>query len=1458
MTNMSEEEENYVRMGLLLTGISPSAVRTLFDKQFHPPDLNSILEREYNKLLELKSKKKIKESHWSLLFPACDKNRIRESRNFDTTLMITLFRYLTSIEISTDGKLPSATDTTLGADIARIEYYRNYLSYLEDVKMNNAVFNDAWDDTCNAIYRLGGTLLHRECDFLKSKILDQTNQQIIVEMKQSINEIQEIRHKADKLQLAYDSLQTQTDSLHDEHESLKEIHGNLRKDYKTVSQDVLRLNKAFEDAVPWNRRVHMKNRIKAWKKGDEMHIETRADRHIFELIAKKSCVTVIASSGVGKTSAIRHIALLMAEKDYDILPVSDPYDIINFYNKNRKSLFVIDDICGTFSLDIEQLERWGLILTDIKSLLEEGNCKIIAACRLQIFNDAKFEEMSIFKLNGCNLMSDETMLTRKEKQDIAELYLKADASKICDLHDEFVFFPLLCRLYHDNASTNIVDFFKNPFQVYESELDRMFLNGNYTKYCALALCVMFNNRLPQFYFNSDVDKKIKHIFKNTFEECKLSRGTPILFVKDELDSLINTFVKKDETFYRILHDKLFDFLACYFGKRMIKCLITNADAYFIAKRFVFGVQDYKDEFIIEIPPNLYMRYQERLIDDWTNGRVTCVFCNKNMKSPDFRNMFLSYLRDLDLTLQKKLAHTYNTGYFATVLMNCCNTGDINFVNWCISQNTDVNECSKDGISPLSISCSNGSTEILRLLLALNADIDTSEQQYGTSGLFIACLNGHTEIVKILSDNNVDVNKCNKTGTTPLFMACQMGFTEIVQILIEQNIDIDKCREDGTSALFIACERGYVEIVKLLLDKNADINNYRSIDSQTVLYKSVIKGHVEIVELLVNKKADINTCLNDNTSLVLAACQHGCEKIIKILIDHQVDINKCNDAHISPLYLSCQNGFENIVKILIDHQADINKCINRNISPLYVSCENGYESIVNKLLASKSDVNICTQIGESPLLVASRMGHSRIVDILLNNKANVNKCMNTGSSPLFMACQEGKFEVVKLLLDNEANIHKQNNIGSSPFVVACAQGHTDIVYCLLKNNADIDQCMHDGTSPLFMASQEGHFDIVKLLLEKRVNLHKCRDDGQSPLFIACQHGNAEIVNILLDKRADVNKCQSNGDSPLYTACKFCQEDIVVSLLQHNADINLPNKIGGSPLFIACQKGYIGVVTILLLYNADTEVYTNVGASPLLIASSKGHTNIVKMLLEVKADTNKCAGEGISPLFIACKEGHEDTVKLLAESNADINMASQYGMTPLYLSCQNGDLNIVKLLLNKHANVNIATFNGSTPLFASSREGHLEVVEELLKKGAEMNSNIYGISPLEIALYKGHSDVLHLLEKHVIIIHNQDINKITNTGYFPLYLACGNDDIESVQMLLNKKADVNLCTCDGTTALHAACYNGNIEIVEELLRKGADLKDNNDGISPLDIVRGKGYNDILHLISRYITILYERMV
>lgn len=69
MASLSQEEENYVRISLLLTGISPRAVRVLFDREFHPSCLDSTLKKEYNKLLDLKKKRIINQNQWNFLCP---------------------------------------------------------------------------------------------------------------------------------------------------------------------------------------------------------------------------------------------------------------------------------------------------------------------------------------------------------------------------------------------------------------------------------------------------------------------------------------------------------------------------------------------------------------------------------------------------------------------------------------------------------------------------------------------------------------------------------------------------------------------------------------------------------------------------------------------------------------------------------------------------------------------------------------------------------------------------------------------------------------------------------------------------------------------------------------------------------------------------------------------------------------------------------------------------------------------------------------------------------------------------------------------------------------------------------------------------------------------------------------------------------------------------------------------
>lgn len=73
---------------------------------------------------------------------------VPDSKNFDVTLMILLLRNLTTISPPHGGydNLPSSSEITPAADLARVKYYRNILAHLDDAKLDSTEFSAAWDD----------------------------------------------------------------------------------------------------------------------------------------------------------------------------------------------------------------------------------------------------------------------------------------------------------------------------------------------------------------------------------------------------------------------------------------------------------------------------------------------------------------------------------------------------------------------------------------------------------------------------------------------------------------------------------------------------------------------------------------------------------------------------------------------------------------------------------------------------------------------------------------------------------------------------------------------------------------------------------------------------------------------------------------------------------------------------------------------------------------------------------------------------------------------------------------------------------------------------------------------------------------------------------------------------------------------------------------------------------------
>ncbi|XP_076088574.1 E3 ubiquitin-protein ligase DZIP3-like isoform X2 [Mytilus galloprovincialis] len=173
VSHVSEEEENGLRMHLLLTKTSSRAVRKLFDKEFHPSCLEDVIKKAYGKLCDLKIKRVINAAQWNLLFPHGGEPN---SETFDVTLMVALLRNMADLPEPTTGydQLPSSTDKTPMADVARIKHYRNQLAHLKDGKIQSELFSTAWEDINGAVRRLGGSEMDKECKDLRMKHLDQS------------------------------------------------------------------------------------------------------------------------------------------------------------------------------------------------------------------------------------------------------------------------------------------------------------------------------------------------------------------------------------------------------------------------------------------------------------------------------------------------------------------------------------------------------------------------------------------------------------------------------------------------------------------------------------------------------------------------------------------------------------------------------------------------------------------------------------------------------------------------------------------------------------------------------------------------------------------------------------------------------------------------------------------------------------------------------------------------------------------------------------------------------------------------------------------------------------------------------------------------------------------------------------------------------------------------------------
>ncbi|VDH89346.1 Hypothetical predicted protein [Mytilus galloprovincialis] len=115
-----------------------------------------------------------------------------------------------------------------------------------------------------------------------------------------------------------------------------------------------------------------------------MFVSTRASDYVMECLQDNSCVTLTAPSGAGKSFIARHTALTLQKAGYKIVPVIQPDDIRNFYQPGEQTVFIVDDICGNFTANQQQIDNWKQLLPVVDTIIADKCCKIIVSCRQQL------------------------------------------------------------------------------------------------------------------------------------------------------------------------------------------------------------------------------------------------------------------------------------------------------------------------------------------------------------------------------------------------------------------------------------------------------------------------------------------------------------------------------------------------------------------------------------------------------------------------------------------------------------------------------------------------------------------------------------------------------------------------------------------------------------------------------------------------------------------------------------------------------------------------------------------------------------------------------------------------------------------------------------------------------------------------------------------------------------------
>ncbi|KAL3313749.1 Ankyrin repeat domain-containing protein 17 [Cichlidogyrus casuarinus] len=326
------------------------------------------------------------------------------------------------------------------------------------------------------------------------------------------------------------------------------------------------------------------------------------------------------------------------------------------------------------------------------------------------------------------------------------------------------------------------------------------------------------------------------------------------------------------------------------------------------------------------------------------------------------------------------------------------------------------------------------------------DVNACTESGLESALTMVCSQGHLELVRLLLERGADVEHRDKKSHTPLHAAVLANQKEVVCLLLDHGADIEATPERSKDTpLSMACHNGRIEIVRELLARGAN-KEHRNLSDYTPLSLAASSGKVDVIECLLQHGAEINSRSGSKLGIspLMLASMNGHANAVKKLLDHGSDIN----AHIetnrnTALTLACFQGRHEVVELLVKRGANFEHRAKSGLTPLMEAASGDYVEVGRILVYAGAD---CTAV--ATLLSLLPPTRAIYASLACSSNTQVEAKNKKGSTSLWLACNGGHIEVCRVLIEFGAHVDAQDNRHVSCLMAAFRKGNLTVVNLLV--------------------------------------------------------------------------------------------------------------------------------------------------------------------------------------------------------------------------------------------------------------------------------------------------------------------------------------------------------------------------------------------------------------------------